>query len=146
VYGHFGDLSEIAYGDLSQVAKAAEGIELTRATLDQAIQERVEPLIESATYVNFIGFGFDEDNLRVLGTNAIKGKRIYATSRGLSAHDKKRARKTVGAQFLPKYPKLDALDLLRTLDIFGPKRQATQVRPRSYPRPSFVRGCRKTVW
>ncbi len=81
-----------------------------------------------------------KDNLRVLGIDTFKGKRIYATSRGLSAHDKKRARMAVGARFRQKHPNLDALEFLRTFDIFGPKRQTTQVRPRSYPRPSFVRG------
>src|SRR5947208_5096191 len=140
VYGHLGELGKIPYGDVSRLAQAADGIELTRATLDEAIQERVKPLIEFASYVNLIGFAFDEDNLRVLGIDTFKGKRIYATSRGLSAHDKKRARMAVGARFRQKHPNLDALEFLRTFDIFGPKRQTTQVRPRSYPRPSFVRG------
>lgn len=122
VYGKLGSLADVPYGDVSRVAIAAKGITLSRATVDEAIQRRIQPLLESARYINFIGFGFDEDNLAILESNHLaKVVRTYSTSKGLSSHQKKRARSSVRAWFSPKHPELNALELLREFDIFGPK-------------------------
>jgi hypothetical protein len=123
VYGHLGPLTEVPYGAFDHAVKAANKIELTRATVDEAIQARVKPLLQSATFVNFVGFGFDTGNLAVLGTESFKGKRVYATSRGLNIHARRRATKIAHVTFPTKSENFDALQLLNTVDIFGPKKK-----------------------
>jgi len=144
VYGKLGDLHTIPYGDTSSVLAAAEGIFLTRATANKEIQTRIQPLIRAATYVNFVGFSFDADNLALLGHDPFKGKRVYATSRGLSIHAKDRAR-ALGVRFQSKRSDSTALDLLTNFKIFGPKHKPTLSRA-VRRQPPFVRNGVRSPW
>ena len=137
VYGKLGTLAEVPYGDTSHADSAGRGITLTRATVDEQIRKRIQPLLDSSKYINFIGFGFDEDNLGLFGIDSFKEKRVWATSLGLSVHDRNRAARQVGASFSPKHPDCNALEFLRNLNLFGRKQERTR-RPSSYPRPSSV--------
>ena len=141
VYGQLGSLQKVRYGDIRCVAAAADGIELTRSTADETIREKVRPLIQSAVYLSFIGFGFDQDNLAILeGEHFKKITRVWSTSKGLSVHQKKRANSNVRTRLGLNKPEIDALGLLRNANIFGPKISIQNPRPRLQRRSRWLSG------
>ena len=145
VYGQLGGLDEVPYGDARKVAVAARGIRLIRPDADNPTQQRIEDMIRRSTYINFIGFGFDEDNVKLLGPENFKRKRVYSTSRGLSARTRHLAFHTLRVQFDKTRPDLDAAELFQTRNLFGPKAQATRPRATRAPgtvREGFARGWR----
>lgn len=124
VYGNLGKLSEIPNGDANQAASAANGIQTIRLIPDEAIRAKLREVLRSAVYVNFIGFGFDDDNLELLGAENFKGKRVYATTRGMSARTRNKIRQLLGVRFEQNEPvELSASQLFQTKDLFGPKRR-----------------------
>jgi hypothetical protein len=135
VYGQLGTLDEVPYGDFTKAATAAKGIRTIRLEPDADVQARVGQVIRDATYVNFIGFGFDDDNVALLGPENFKGKRVYSTTYGMSARVRAKVRQTLGVQFSSKEPAtLTAAELINVKDLFGPK-----LRPPSAPKPRLAR-------
>lgn len=145
VYGQLGTLDEVPYGEFAKAAAAANGIRTIRLEPDQEVQARIGKVIQESTYVNFIGFGFDDDNIALLGPDNFKGKRVYSTTRGMSARTRAKVQKTLGVRFLAKdAPELTAAQLLNAKDLFGPKRP-----PPAEPRPRVVQSSRwipRTGW
>jgi len=98
VYGQLGTLDEVPYGDYSKAQEAAKHVDVIRSDVDVDKQKELEPLIRQSLYVNFIGFGFDEDNIKLLGPKNFRGRRIYSTSVRLGSNTRRVAEK-LGVQF-----------------------------------------------
>jgi hypothetical protein len=128
-YGQLGPLDEVPYGDATKAECAAEGIRLIRPETDKAMQEKLGALIQGSTYVNFIGFGFDDENIKLLGpSNFNKVERVYSTSFGLSLMTRKKAILKLRVYFdRQDPPNLTAEELFYTKDLFGPKRKPMQL-------------------
>jgi len=126
-YGQLGSLDEVAYGDITKATNAAKGIRTIRLEPDKDVQTRLSKIIRESTYINFIGFGFDDDNIDLLGPENFKGKRTYSTTYGLSVRTLAKARQKFGVHIHPKEPtELTATQLLNAKDLFGPKLQTTE--------------------
>jgi hypothetical protein len=139
VYGQLGTLDEVPYGDYNNAVTAAKGINTIRLAPDMEIQAQVGKVIRECTYINFIGFGFDDDNIDLLGPENFKGKRVYSTTYGLSARTVAKAQRKLGVQIRSNEPPaLTAARLLNEKDLFGPKRKppSTGNRPRITRRPT----------
>lgn len=123
VYGQLGTLDEVPYGDFMNAPTAAKGIRLIRPQPDPAVKEKINAMVARSTYVNFIGFGFDDDNINLLGPDNIKGKnkRPLSTSRGLNPVTRRKASQNFGVRF-GNEPDLDAEQFFGARDVFGPKR------------------------
>lgn len=136
VYGSLGDLDNIPYGDITKIQRASKGINLVRPEINLALQEELGAMVRQSIYVNFIGFGFDDDNLMQLGPENFKDKRVLSTSFGLSPVTRRAAQQKVRLRFVTSGSKapLDAAQLLESVDVFGPKRQPPG-RPRVVRRP-----------
>lgn len=141
VYGQLGTLEEVAYGDFTKAAEAAKGIHTIRLQPDQDMQARVGKMIQDATYINFIGFGFDDDNIDLLGPENFKGKRVFSSTKGMTARIREKIRKRLWVRFNPKDPpELNAAQLLNAKNLFGPKLPPpTPKRPSSANRPLGMR-------
>jgi hypothetical protein len=129
-YGQLGSLDEVPYGDTTKAGQAAEGIRLIRPDTDNPMQGRVGALIRRSTYVNFIGFGFDDQNIKLLGPrNFKKVQRVYSTSVGLSWVTLNKAMVELRVYFDdPKNPpNWTAAQLFAAKDLFGPKRKPMQL-------------------
>ena len=143
VYGQLGTLDEVPYGDFTKAVTAAKSIRTIRLEPDKGIQERLGKIIQECAYVNFIGFGFDDDNISLLDPKNFKNKRLYSTTFGMSARTRRKVRQTVGVRFhVNEPPELTAAELLRTKDLFGPKRKS----PAAPRRPTVVRPPFSTGW
>ncbi|MFZ1217654.1 MAG: hypothetical protein WAO00_00095, partial [Chthoniobacterales bacterium] len=149
-YGQLGTLDEVPYGDFTRAQTAAEGIRLIRSQPDPAVEEKVGGMLQKSAYINFIGFGFDDDNINLLGPENIKGKgkRIWSTSHGLTPMTRRKASQTLGVVFgLKGDPDLDAEQFFGARDVFGPKRSAPQRRRPAPQRPrSSWMGDLGTSW
>src|SRR5207244_1050398 len=99
VYGQLGTLDEAPYGDFTKAVTAAQSIRTIRLEPDKDIQERLSKMIRECTYVNFIGFGFDDDNISLLDPENFKNKRVYSTTFGMSARTRTKVRQTLRARF-----------------------------------------------
>lgn len=119
VYGQLGALDDIPYGEVSKANDAAHHVNMIRPEVDRTKQERLRPLITESRYINFIGFGFDEDNVKLLGPKNFRGRRVYSTSVGLGRVKKKKAALDLGVQFGNQ--SLNAAQLFAEKDLFGPK-------------------------
>lgn len=126
VYGSLGNLQQNAYGNLSKVAAAAGEIRLVRPQIEEDLRDQVGAIIRRAVYVNFIGFGFDPDNVAQLGPENFHGKRVLSTSRGVSDATRRAVRKLLPVRFeiAGNKAELDAARLFEMTDLFGPKRRA----------------------
>ncbi len=143
VYGQLGTLDEVPYGDFMKAQNAADGIRLIRPQPDPVIKEKIQGMLQRSTYVNFIGFGFDDDNINLLGPDNIKGKnkRPRSTSRGLNPMTRRKATQSLGVGFGPKgEADLDAEQFFGARDVFGPKR------PPAEPRRPAPRRPRRSSW
>ena len=124
VYGQLGSLDEVPYGDFIKAADAAKDIRVIRLEPDEVVQTRLGKMIRECTYINFIGFGFDDDNIDLLGPKHFTNKRVYSSSSGLSLRTRKKATERLGVQFDPKDPTdLTAAQLFGIKDLFGPSLQ-----------------------
>lgn len=94
VYGHLGSLVEdsaVEYGNYKLANRAATTINLIPPRAEA--QHDLQQTITQSRKVIFLGFGFDELNLQVLGINKRNAPPvIYATRNGLSASAEGRAR------------------------------------------------------
>lgn len=140
VYGQLGSLTSVPYGDATKAEIAATGIRLMRPQADDAVQEKIARFLGQATYINFVGFGFDADNVNLLGPKNFAGKRVISTSKGLDPVRKRQVISQLGVRFLGGVngPELDAAQLLQETDLFGPKQPPRGSRP-SPVRPSSGR-------
>ncbi len=142
VYGELGTLDEVPYGDFTKAVTAAKSIRTIRLDPDNDVQKRVGKIIQECTYINFIGFGFDDDNIALLNPKNFADKRVYATTFGMSARTRKKVRQQLGVQFHVKdAPELTAAQLLNAKDLFGPKRKTLAAR-----RPTVIRRPFPTGW
>jgi hypothetical protein len=143
VYGQLSGLEEVPYGDITKAQRAAKDIRLIRPETDDSMQQKLRILIQGAVYINFIGFGFDEDNIKILGPDNFKGKRVYSTSFGLSHMTRKTAMQKLGVRFHdPKNaPELTAAQLFHTKDLFGPR-----LKPRAATQPRVIQRPFSTDW
>ena len=92
VYGGLGNLTwtksnEIAY-DYNvlpdQLRSMAEGIDIMSSERESVQWKRAHERLFNATYIYFIGFGYDETNLRRLKIrDCMKGKTIKGTALGI---------------------------------------------------------------
>jgi hypothetical protein len=140
VYGQLGQVNEIPYGDTTAAAKAAAGIRLIRPDGENPTKERVQEMIRKCSYVNFIGFGFDEDNVRLLGPENFVNKRVYSTGRGISLRTRQQAMRELKVRFDKNTLELDAAQLFHTKNLFGPKLNSLACAKRSVVvrRPPFA--------
>ncbi len=135
VYGQLGSLDEVSYGDISRALAAAKGIRLIRAEKDKDIQAKVGALIRRSTYINFIGFGFDDENIELLGpSNFVDVTRVYATTYGLGWTELNKAVTQLRVYFDdPKNPpNWTAEQLFKAKDLFGPKVHSRQLAQEAY--------------
>ena len=122
VYGQLGTLDYVPYGNYERASTASRQIRTIRLEPDQEVQARIGKLIRESTYINFIGFGFDDENIELLGPANFKGKRVYSTTRGMSARTREKVRKLLRVRFNAKdTASLTAAELLNAKDLFGPK-------------------------
>lgn len=97
VYGSLGVLDEIPYGSFELASNAATHINLMPPRADN--NDDLYHLLISSDRAVFLGFGFDELNMKVLGITARNDERpaeIWASCYGLSATNKARAKETLG--------------------------------------------------
>jgi len=105
--------------------KAAEGLCLLRRNNDN-YDDNQKPLlpemVEGADCIVFLGFGFDEANLRLLGFNGINNhtpknsnssRLIYASAYGMTQIEKQAARKQIGQDVTFGDSTQDCLAVLR---------------------------------
>lgn len=124
VYGQLGTLDYVPYGNYERAFTASQQILTIRLEPDEAVKTRIGKVIKESTYINFVGFGFDDDNIDLLGPENFKGKRVYSTTYGLSARTLAKARQKFGVQISTKEPPaLKAAQLLNEKDLFGPKKE-----------------------
>ena len=100
VYGDLGSLKEqnkgyVKYGNNGGMQIASERIQLLTPRLQSERRSEVESLLQAASRVVFMGFGFDRLNLGVVPVSSI-GKKVYASCYHLSESAKKRAEDTFG--------------------------------------------------
>jgi hypothetical protein len=144
-YGQLGSLDEVPYGNFAKAADAANGIRTIRLEPDKDVQTRLGKLIRESTYVNFIGFGFDDDNIELLGPKNFKDKRVYSTSFGLHLRTRNKANQILGVRFAANDPpQINAQQLFGIKDLFGPKQKPAPSRPRA-PRHEDQSGRRSNV-
>jgi hypothetical protein len=87
VYGSLGHLfvppslpfPEIPYGDYHHIKKATGNFHLIRAHEASSEIKRIQQMISDANRIIFLGFGFDQMNLKAIGMGAITGKRVFAS-------------------------------------------------------------------
>lgn len=97
VYGSLGGLDKIPYGEFEWAWSAAPHIKLMPPRAEGS--EPLKKLLISSDRAVFLGFGFDELNMKVLGITARNDERpeeIWASCYGLSATSKARAEETLG--------------------------------------------------
>lgn len=124
VYGQLGALDDVSYGYFEDAHRASKHIRTIRLEPDEEVRTRIGRVLRESTYINFIGFGFDDDNIDLLGPDNFKDKRVYSTTYGLSARTVAKARQKFGVQFSTKEPPaLKAAQLLSEKDLFGPKKK-----------------------
>jgi len=122
VYGQLATLDEVPYGDFTKAVDASKSIRTIRLDPDKEIQKRVGRIIQESTYINFIGFGFDDDNIALLDPKNFADKRVYATTCGMSARTRYKVRQQLRIRFDAKEaPDMTAAQLLNAKDLFGPK-------------------------
>ncbi|HMG06198.1 MAG TPA: hypothetical protein VK581_12105 [Chthoniobacterales bacterium] len=139
VYGQLGTLDYVSYGASEKAHTASKQIRTVRLEPEEDVQARIGKMIRDSTYINFIGFGFDEDNIHLLGPENFKGKRVYSTTHGMGARTRAKIQRDLGVRFLAKEPlEMKADQLLRVKDLFGPKipPRNTSNRPSGANRPS----------
>lgn len=120
VYGHLGELDgplPVEFGNYKLAARAAASIKLIPPRAEA--QTDIQTAITRSRKAIFLGFGFDELNLQVLGINAGNAPAvIYATCRGLSASAIGRA-----SQLMPHIswadPEQDVRTVLHSLNILS---------------------------
>ncbi|NOT84809.1 MAG: hypothetical protein HOP02_08535 [Methylococcaceae bacterium] len=153
VYGYLQDLEERPYGeppiDISKVANCIKVIPETRNADDQEF-EKARQMIDWATRICFIGFGFDPLNLTRLGVNGLPmskffganldGKRIGNSQYGFSRYGKTETdinnvkrllignyetpTGVIGESFSTKgLSKLKTMKYLEHIDLFGDARR-----------------------
>jgi len=127
VYGQLGTLDYVPYGETTKAYTASKRISMIRLEPDEAVRARIGKLIQESAYINFIGFGFDDDNIDLLGPENFKDKRVYSTTYGLSARRLAKARQKFRVQIRAgEPPALKAAQLLNEKDLFGPKKKAPE--------------------
>lgn len=121
VYGDLGSLEDVPYGAFDMAQLAASSISLIRDRVDEEIVRRIRPLIQESVYVNFLGFGFDDDNMKLFHSQDFNIRRVYSTNFGLPVT----RRNTAAANLAVRFPageshQVKVRDLLETTDVFGP--------------------------
>src|SRR4029077_13349017 len=112
VYGQLGALDDVKYGDFAHAVDAAKGIRTIRLEPDRDVQERLGKIVRGCTYINFIGFGFDDDNIALLGPENFTEKRVFSTTLGMSARTRTKVRQQLGVKFnVKEAPELTAVQL-----------------------------------
>lgn len=120
VYGQLGSLDgelPVEYGNHRLAERAAESIKLIPPRAEA--QPNIQTIITQSRKLIFLGFGFDELNLQVLGINKENAPPIiYATRKGLSANAVCRAN-----ELMPSInwasPDHDVRAFLHEFDILG---------------------------
>jgi len=148
VYGQLGTLEYVGYGQYARAHTASTGIRTIRSEPEEDVRSRIVKILQASVYINFIGFGFDDDNIDLLGPGNFKNKRVYSTTKGLSANTRLKIRQQLGVRLLAKDPPdLTAVQLLNVRTLFGPKilprntsnRPSSENRPSSKNRPRILR-------
>lgn len=121
VYGQLGTLEEVPYGDYKQARRASEGIRLIRPQPDPQIQSGIQSILGQSYYVNFLGFGFDADNLGLFLANAFRNRRIYSTGCGLRDATTRQRAQSLGVYFHSPDLELKSDELFLATNLFGPK-------------------------
>lgn len=98
VYGQLGTLDCVPYGAFAKAHTASKQIRTVRLEPDEDVQARIGKMIRDSLYINFIGFGFDENNIRIRGPENFKGKRVYSTTHGLSVRTRAKIRRELGVR------------------------------------------------
>jgi hypothetical protein len=94
VYGDLGSLEEIPYGDLSLLYKSAGNIKLARMQSEDENRVKINKMLAAAQNVCFIGFSFAAENVALFDIAALQGKKLVATSLGMSGAREQEVRKT----------------------------------------------------
>jgi hypothetical protein len=116
VYGQLGDLRKIPYGSVENVGKAAEGISLARSGRGNPNRERINKMLKAAENICFIGFSFAPENTEVFDLSVFKGKKVVATSIGMSGAREAEVRKLFRGSV--KFFEGTAEELLNNRNIF----------------------------
>lgn len=83
----------IDYGNIDSgeaIATAAEGIQTFTQSQDSEIIEQVRSLVNNSSCIAFLGFGFHEQNMKLLGIDTVQVsqnsgvRNVYATTHGMS--------------------------------------------------------------
>lgn len=81
-------------------------------------QRKIQEIMPEAKYIYFLGFGYDEENMKILGGNFEKALKIWGTSLNLGGFKKRNAteiiyRKKIWRPEVVRFHDLDCYDFLK---------------------------------
>lgn len=130
VYGVLQEIEDRAYGKvptfLKPVADCIKVIPEARENNDEQFMKAKE-MIKWAEKICFIGFGFDETNVRRLGFpgHDLSNKKIYSTFYGKTIPEQRKARTSIGWKVNPhavssveQYSSFKTLEYIRQIGVF----------------------------
>lgn len=131
VYGSLGEL-QVENGEIANYGKSTPAFDVHQAVSnikiideERTLDSQVNMLVKSADRVFFLGFGFDEQNLEVLGVSrkTLMMKEVFATTYGLEENEILKIKRRLAAKKFTT--KSSVISLLKNYLIPLPKRKMT---------------------
>jgi hypothetical protein len=141
VYGNLGSLNDTPYGKISVAKEAASRISFIRDAEAAPCRREINDALQDATSVCFIGFGFAAENLALFEPETFKGKRVIATSIGLSPNRKSEIQKKIKAV---RFFDGTASELLNSENLFEARKAKPPTQIPVRRRSNFVRSAMRT--
>lgn len=90
----------------SEIPNHIDNIKIFTEQEDSKISNQIDNLVRSAQAIVFLGFGFEEQNMRFFQPNTIRGRSIFATTFGFSDENKSFIKHSLATKFTSNHERV----------------------------------------